>query len=498
MDISNLTTRIRLRSLALLLVITAGTILVHGFHPYVEDAEIYVPGIRKILNPTLYPQNPGFFASHARLTLFPNLIAASVRITHLPLDWALLAWHFFSIFLLLLACWHLGGLAFRDPLARWGGVALIAALLTMPVAGTALYIMDQYLNPRSLSTPAVLFIVIDTAEHRWFRALLWILFTALIHPLMIVFGVAYAAILLAVERGEKRSSGAIAATAVALFFPLGLFPPVSDVYREVLQRHSEFFLLHWEWYEWLGLLAPIPIVWWFERIARRQELRMLARLCRTLLIFQIVFLAISLAITIPAGLANLAELQPMRSLQLVYVMLFTFAGGWLAQSVLRGRGWRWLALLVPLCAGMYYAQRALFPATAHIEWPRATTRNPWVAAFLWVRQNTPPDAYFALDPDYMEAPDEDYHGFRAIAERSRMADRVKDSGVVSMFPAMGNVWQQQVHALDGWKNFQRQDFLALRQKFGVNWVVLERSRGENSNLLPCPYAKQGIQVCRIE
>src|SRR6266849_220251 len=75
-----------LKELTILFFLTACAILVHGYHPFVEDAEIYVPGIRKLLNPALYPYNDGFFASHARMTLFPNLIAWSVRITHLPLE----------------------------------------------------------------------------------------------------------------------------------------------------------------------------------------------------------------------------------------------------------------------------------------------------------------------------------------------------------------------------------------------------------------------------
>lgn len=485
-----------LKTIALLFLISAAAVLIHGFHPYVEDAEIYIPGIKKILNPSLYPYNQGFFASHARLTLFPNLIAGSIRVTHLPTDWALLLWHFFSIFLLLLACWHLGRLAFPDPLARWGGVALIAALLTIPVAGTALYIMDQYLNPRSLSTPAVLFIILDTAEHRFWRALLWIVFTAAIHPLMIVFGVAYGAILLVWEYREKRSASVIKpANAISVFLPFGFFPPMNDAYREVLQRHSEFFLLHWQWYEWLGLLAPLGIIWWFERIARRQHLPVLARLCRALLMYQLIFLAASLVLTIPARFANLAELQPMRSLQLTYIMLFSFAGALFSQLVLRTHYWRWLAIFLPLCAGMYFAQRQLFPATPHLELPGAAPRNEWVSAFLWVRQNTPLDAYFVLNPDYMEQPGEDYHGFRAIAERSRLADKIKDSGVVSMFPAMGQTWQEQVHALENWKNFQRQDFLALRQEFGVNWLILEKPGPAG---LPCPYHSTNLKVCRIE
>src|SRR5437660_11137616 len=124
-------------STGVLLLITCAAMLVHGFHPYVEDAEIYIPGIKSLLNPALYPQNRGFFASHARLTLFPNLIAGSIRATHIPLDWGLLLWYFFSIFLLLLAFWQLGRLAFYDRIARWGAVGLVAAVRSIRLVGIA-------------------------------------------------------------------------------------------------------------------------------------------------------------------------------------------------------------------------------------------------------------------------------------------------------------------------------------------------------------------------
>src|SRR5207253_1224071 len=82
----------------------------------------------------------------------------------------LLLWQGAAIVLLVLACWHIGRLCFNSVRARWGGVVLVAALLTIPVAGTSLYIMDQYLNTRSLSAPAVLFAIVNAIEHKWKRA----------------------------------------------------------------------------------------------------------------------------------------------------------------------------------------------------------------------------------------------------------------------------------------------------------------------------------------
>jgi hypothetical protein len=480
----------RARTLTLLFFLTCAAILVHGYHALVEDAEIYVPGIKKALNPALYPFNDGFFASHASLTLFPNLMAWSVRITHLRLEWILLAWHFACIFILLAGCWKLGRICFGSTRAAWGGAALVASLLTIPVAGTALYIMDQYVNPRSFSTAASLWIVLAVVQRKYLRTVVLIGLLALIHPLMAGFSLAYAVLLI----GGRRMQQALSLQPFALaMLPIAFFPPVTGAYRQVLESHSYFFLLRWEWYEWLGIFGPLMLLWWMGRIAHRRKLVLVERLCFTSIVFGLIFLLMGLVLTIPPQFARLAELQPMRSLLLIYVLLFVIAGGLLAEHVLKTKLWRWLGF-VPVCAGMFYAQRQLFPATPHLEWPGRGTSNEWVQAFLWIRSHTSVEAYFALDPEHMRLPGEDQHGFRAVAERSMLADRVKDSGAVTMFPALAQTWLEQVNSQQGWKDFGVQDFVRLHQRFGVDWVVLQQPGVAG---MECPYRNEGLVVCRI-
>src|SRR6202158_6575133 len=86
-----------------LALLTAGSLLVHGYHPGAEDSEIYIPGIKVLLNPDLYPFGREFFLSHAHMTFFPDLISASIRVAHVPFDWMILLWHVVLLFLLLLA-----------------------------------------------------------------------------------------------------------------------------------------------------------------------------------------------------------------------------------------------------------------------------------------------------------------------------------------------------------------------------------------------------------
>ena len=472
-----------------LLLLTLAAIAVHGYHPYAEDAEIYLPGVEKTLHPRLFPVGSMFFQSHAELTLFPHLIAGSLRLTHLPFPYALFAWQVASIFLLLLGAWQLTGSLFPGLRARWGALALLASLLTLPVAGTALYIIDPYVNPRNLAAFIGLFAIASVLEGRLGRAAIWLVIGVAVHPLMGSFPVALAFLLLVTKKFEGRTP------AVAAVLPFrDLFRPPTAPYHEAMRFHVSHFILEWQWYEWLGAFAPAAIFWGMMRLARQRKLVNLERLCRALVLYNLLFCAAALVVSIPKPFEAFARVQPLRSLHLLYMLLILAGGGLMAEHILKDRVWRWLLLFVPLCGGMAYAQRQLYPASAHVEWPWSTARNPWAQAFLWIRQNTPSDAIFALDPNFMGIPGEDSIGFRALAERSRLADTHKDSGAVSMFPPLAEEWWNEYQAQVNWKHFGPPDFEGLKRQYGVSWIVLESPGVPGLN---CPYRNDAITVCQL-
>jgi hypothetical protein len=75
-----------------------------------------------------------------------------------------------------------------------------------------------------------------------------------------------------------------------------------------------------------------------------------------------------------------------------------------------------------------------------------------------------------------------------------LADEIKDSGAVSMFPDLAPAWFAQVNAAEGWEHFGTDDFRRLRRDWGVNWVVLQ---GQGFPELECPYRSEAVSVCRI-
>jgi hypothetical protein len=476
------------------MALTAAALSIHGYHPYAEDAEIYLPGVLKILNPRLFPANAQFFGEHAEHTLYPNLLAFSVRATHLPLPWAAFLWHLLSIFLLLAGTWRLASALFEEERARWAATTLMAALLTLPVAGTALYILDQYLNPRNLAAFAAVFAVAEVLHRKHGRATLWLIFAAAVHPLMASFAIAFCG-LLAVLRSYRPP---ILGFAAVLPFGLTLDPPPA-AYHEVALRQPYFYILRWEWYEWLGVIGPALLFWWLARLGRQRNNRNLELVSRAMVPFIVGGLAGALFLGIPARFEALARLEPLRCLALSYMMLIVIGGGLLGQHLLQQRAWRWAVLFVPLSFGMHVAQHQLFSASAHVEWPWAHPRNQWAQAFEWIRGNTPEDALFALNPDHMHLPGEDENGFRARAERSMLADLVKDKGAASMFPPLSVDWLEQVNDQKNWQQFGKADFERLRQKYGVNWVVVERPgpAKQGSAEMVCPYENSAVRVCRV-
>jgi hypothetical protein len=480
-------------------LLTIAAVLVQGYHPFSEDAEIYLPGVEKILHPQLFPVGQEFFKSHASMTLFPNVVAFSLRVTHLPFEAGLFLWHLASIFLLLLACWELSGLFFPDaPRARWGGVCLVAALLSIPVAGTALYIMDQYLNPRNLAAFAGVFMLARTLEKKYLHAFLWLAFAVSMHPLMWVFPFSFCALLVVMEKFEGRFKMQ-STTGLASLLWIPLSPAASAAYHEAAKRHAYHYIQNWAWYELLGAVAPLLLFWWFGRMARTRMARGLPwsaveRVSRAFVVYGLIYLIAALVVDLPPRFVELARLQPLRSLHFLYIVMFVLMGGLLGGFVLKDRVWHWLLLFAPLSLGMFMAQRALFPSSAHVEWPGAAPKNPWAQAFVWVRQNTPVDAVFALDPEYMNITGEDEIGFRCLAQRSQLADEVKDNGVVSMFPELAEKWWAQVQAQTPWKTFHSEDFLRLKNTYGANWVVVQQPALSG---LDCPYQNSAVRVCRI-
>lgn len=488
-----------MKNTARLLGLTALAMLVQGYHPGLEDDAYYLAAIKNNLNPALFPHDADFFRVLFQATAFDKLIALSIRWTHVPLAWGLFFWQCAAIFLMLWGCLRIAQRCF-DPeqeYEQWAAVALVAALLTLPVAGTGLSLSDQHLHPRALATALILAAIVAVIDGRRVLAGVLLLAAFPLHLNMTPFGVSYCVFL---AWNPKKMEQPHTAVLAALLMPLSwMFEPATDAWRQAEATRDFYFLARWHWYEWLGVVGPLALLWWFRALAlgRRSVSgsTVMGWMTERMVYFAVFQLAVALILMLPPPLERLRSLEPMRFLHLVYLLFVLLSGGLLARYLLKRHVLRWLLLFVPLSAGMFYAQRQLYPGTVHLELPGRLSGNDWVEAFRWISQNTPVNSQFALDPQYMEMPGEDYHGFRALAERSVLADALKDPCIVVRVPSLGPRWLREMGAQRGWREFQTPDFQRLKSQFGVDWVVLTNPPVAG---MTCPYSNRRVSVCRVE
>ena len=492
-------------SLLVLGLLALTGLLVMGYHPGLEDDSFYLAAIKRDLNPALFPHDADFFRLQFQATIFDKLIAFSLRGSHLPLAWVVLLWQLVAIFLLLHGCWRISRRCFPHPEGQWGAVALVAVLLSMPIGGIAINLADQYLHPRTLATAAILAAVVAVIDRRAWLAGTCLSAALLIHIIMASFGISLCLFLywrMHAKEDPRLSSMPIAS---AFLIPLGwLFEPASDAWRQAAATRDFYFLSRWQWYEWLGVFAPLLILLAYIRFPRSRPVaennEVLRSFLSALLCYGSFQMVAGILLMLPSLLDRLRPLEPMRYLHLLYMLFFLISGGLLGSCMLRRRVYRWILLFLPLAAGTFYSQRHLYPSSEHLELPFVHSGNDWLQAFAWIRTNTPVDSLFAVDPHYEALPGEDFHGFRALAERSVLADYEKDAGMAARVPSLAPRWLKEVSARDNWSHFGPADLQHLKNDFGAAWFIFSR-RDELFSVeqpdIVCPYENYSLKVCHI-
>ncbi|MFP5227777.1 MAG: hypothetical protein ACLGXA_09095 [Acidobacteriota bacterium] len=475
------------------IVLTPVVLLVHGYHPFAGDAGIYVAGIRHLLDPSLYPLNAAFPAAFTRLSVFAWLLAAVVRLAHLRLAWLLLIAHLASVFLFLLACRQLAARVFATEGARVCAVLLAAGCLTLPVAGTALVIMDPYVTARSFSTPLSLMAVAACLDRAWGRGAVLLLLAGALHPLMGAYAVVFAMLcgLITVRRtGLAVVACGLLVAAAGVAFLLDHNAANSPGYRQAiaLAPRSFLFLARWQWYEMLGLVLPL-ILFALAALRGAEPVRILSL---TSVLVGITSILIAALFVPTGGPWILVPFQVLRSFHLIYAVGIVLCGGVVAALAGRSRIAA-SSLLVVLFAGMFAAESFAWPLCERVESPWTVPANPWQQAFLWIRDCTPQDAVFAFNPELVYLPDEDEQGFRAIAERDHLADD-KDAGVVAVIPHLADGWARQRNTefdVDRMTDAQR---VATLVPLGANWLLLPP---DAETALPCLWRNRVVKVCRL-
>lgn len=475
-------------------ILTPCVLFIHGYHPFADDAGIYVAGIRKMLDPSLFTIDSSMVVAHTRWSIFSHIFADSLRVTHIPLEIGLLGAYFLSIFAFLIGCLRLSRGIFKDPNLQWGATLFAGALFTLPVAATSLSVMDPYVTARSFSTPFSLFALAACLGRDWKRAVLWFLAATTLHPLMAAYlGAFLVTFILVMERRWIWLTTAclsVFAGCAAVHF-VTLHSPLPYGYREAVLTRDYFFLSNWHWYGLIGLLVPLLFMLFAAFRCSNVAVR---NLCFACVVSGSAAIVVSAFFVHTSGSFLLARLQPLRSFQLIYLSGILLLGGFFAQYLRGKRAFVGAALLILICCAMLFSQQQIYATSAHIEWPTASPLNSWQQAFLWIRHNTPADAVFAIAPDRDDLDGSDMQSFRATAMRSALEDEVKDPGVVAIFPQLAPHWRRMHDLENGLDQMTDQQRISRLRPAGVSWLLLE---SHSSTQMDCPFRNRAVLVCKL-
>ena len=504
---------------ALLILLALATLLLNGYHPLAEDGGLYVAGVQLTLNPALFPHYAVFVSEHLHFSVFAPVLAFFVHFTHLSLAWVLLLTDLFSLCLTFYAAHRILQRTISGEAAQFAGLCLLAAFWTLPIAGTSLLLMDPYVTARSLSTPVSLLAVAFALEDRpSFRPLLWsafcLILAAAFHPLMATYALAFILVLrLSCLRQRYVAYALLTLSALTLATILQTIAPTETPAIIAAEKSRYYwFLSQWQWFELLGLAGPLAVLAALLTRYRKQSDPLnaaAATLCRASIAIACIATLVVLLFAHEGSRSHLvARMQPLRVFLLIYAIMTLLLGATLTQLALETRqrlqsqvGRSALTalptiLIVALAGTMFYVQRQTFPASEHLEFPWLAQHNPnpWVQAFLWTRDNTPPDALFALDTKYVNEDGEDAQTFRPIALRSALPDFSKDGGEAAITPSLATQW---LKGSDAQTNLSTETDAVRDARLlplGVTWMVLHAAAPTAHQ---CPYNNGVIKVCSL-
>jgi hypothetical protein len=374
-------------------------------------------------------------------------------------------------------------------------------------------LMDPYVTARSISTPFALLALVGMLEFLMSQGGRWrgfalccatLLVAAMVHPLMAAYAlgcVIALGCLLAPSRAMRVwGTLGLCCSGVAVAAVLqASAPPESADYLRVAMTRSYWFPGEWHWYEKVGLVAPLIIVGVVAFGRRREGDAARVSLARMAVAAGVTAVVVA-GLFARTGLAThlVARLQPLRIFQIAYVLMILEVGATLAERALQRRKVAWVAAFGLLAGVMVFVERQTFPESAHIELPKelpwSTPKSEWEKAFAWISRNTPKDALFAVDADYITKPGEDAQSFRAIAERSVLPDYSKDGGETAITPQLTAAWTRGEAAQTRLSAASDARRLASLRPLGVTWLVLERDAVTG---FVCDYVNGAVKVCRL-
>lgn len=477
-----------------------------GYRYGASDQAFYIPAVLRHLDPALFPADAPLIDSQARLTVIDEVIAAVVRLTHVPLPYLFLALYLLTLGLLLAGAMRLG----RHVLSEGWSLAALAAALTLrhAIAKTGANSLEGYFHPRELAFALGVWAIASWIERKsaWCVALL--LLAGAVHSTTALWFVMLLGVATIVRQRPSRRvvalTAAVLATggiAVTITGPLsGRLVKMDAAWLAVIAQKDYLFPLGWPFDAWLtNLVTVVVIVFvWRARVRQRRTFDGEGALVAGAVALVVVFFA-----WLPFNAARVALAVQLQVSRLFWVLDFlaTIYLVWVLAELegltpnvhtrpqngvrpqlshrraplgsdprrrARARGVALVLVAVSVARGSY-SQIAQFPDRPLFAVQIGNA--DWRDAMTWA-QSTPPNSGWLADPLHAAR-----YGssLRAAGHRDVFVEDIKDSAI-AMYDrtiAMRVADRDRALAEHPWDTVDGAQ--ALARAYGLDYLVIDRA-----------------------
>lgn len=461
----------------LLLILTTILMYLLPYRYGVEDQAIYIPLIKKEINPQLFYEDYLIQNNHQK-TPFIYLVKFLVKITGKDIKLIFTILYFLSLYFFFLGVYFLTYTLFDSQTVSTVSIALF--LFPKWVGATGLQTYEIYLHPRFLITPLILFCLYFLIRKKYLLLLFALTIILLIHPISVIALTIITLIYLIYSYNNKLLSMLHKLISYILIVPIVgviIFAFLLSINKAinlnnlimnkewltvVQKRDSYAFPQLWNIQSFASLLIFYLFYLLFTLLNKiTKQLPNIKKESTALINISILTTLLLALITIIINqfipFSLLIQLQLARSLTIFsYMALICFA--YVITRVYKLRVNPFYKLII----------MSLFIFT--VLWnnqPNYPNDSEWIDIQLWAKNNTSINEVFLTPPNKT--------GFRIFSER-KIIGEYKDGAPVIFSFKFATIWRQRMEDLQSYILFSENDINRLKTKYHFDYVVVEKPK----------------------
>lgn len=457
----------------------------------IEDQAVYLPIIEKGLNPELF-KTDYLVNTHGETTLFFPLIKLLIFIFN-DIKTTFLVIYFLTLFFFFLGVYLLSLSLFNNRIT-----AILSVLLFFfPkwIGGTGTKTYENYLVPRFLASPFILFSLIALFKNKLFLASLFISLTFLIHPvsgitLYFIFFVLYFFL-----KPKTNITTAVSSIVLLIIAPFIVYLLAKQQAIETtkylimpkewlsLAMKRDYFVFPQLWkIRSFGSLLIFYFFYLLFIIKKKINKRIFITNVKTNLfvnIIAIVCLLLPIVVILISQflpITLLIQFELARSL-VIFSFIALICWAYLSSQIIRSK----LNSVVKIIT--------LIILITSIVWNNNKAEifdNDWIATQLWIRENTPSNSIFLTNP-YKK-------GFRVFSERSIVGE-YKDGGPLLFSFVFALEWDKRMNDVKNFELLTENNFIELKKSYNYDYLVYNSKDKLNFNKI---YSNKSYTVYLVE